>query len=108
MIQLLTDWVGETSWVWKVAVQFRGMNVPGDTLTAEGRVVGKEERAPYGVVGLEIGLKNRKGDEGTSGRARVVLPRGDGPAVLYPFDPGVLGGAGVSFSRGEREESPCH
>jgi acyl dehydratase len=54
----MTDWVGETGWLWKIAIQFRGMNVPGDTLTAGGRVVKKEERGPYGVVDLEIGLRN--------------------------------------------------
>ena len=44
MIQLLTDWVGETGWLWKTRFQFRGMNVPGDLLTAWGRVIGKETR----------------------------------------------------------------
>ena len=91
MVQLLTDWVGETGWLWKISFQFRGMNVPGDTLTAWGRVVGKEERGLYGVVDLEIGLKNQKGDEGTPGTARVVLRRRNGPSVPYPFDPGALG-----------------
>jgi acyl dehydratase len=91
MIQLLTDWVGDTGWVWKVGFQFRGMNVPGDTLTAWGRVTRKAERGRYGVVELEIGLKNHKGDEGTPGTATVVLPRRGGPAVPYPFDPAVLG-----------------
>ena len=43
VIQLLTDWIGETGWLWKIGFQFRGMNVPGDTLTAWGRVVKKEE-----------------------------------------------------------------
>ncbi len=38
MIQLLTDWVGESGWLWKINFQFRGMNVPGDLLTAWGRV----------------------------------------------------------------------
>ena len=90
IIQLLTDWVGETGWLWKIGFQFRGMNVPGDTLTAWGRVVKKEERGLYGVVDLEIGLRNQKGDEGTPGTASVVLPRRNGPGVPYPFDPGVL------------------
>jgi hypothetical protein len=47
------------------------------------------------VVGLEIGLKNQEGDEGTPGEASVVLLRRNGPVVPYPFDPGVLGAAGA-------------
>lgn len=91
VIQLVNDWAGETGWAWKVSFQFRGMNVPGDTLTAWGRVTAKEERGGYGVVDLEIGLRSQKGEESTPGTARVVLPRRGGPPVPYPFDPAVLG-----------------
>jgi len=44
-------------------------------------------------VDLEIGLRNQKGEEGTLGTARVVLPRRGGPPVPYPFDPAVLDAA---------------
>jgi acyl dehydratase len=91
LIQLLTDWVGESGWLWKIGFQFRGMNVPGDLLTAWGRVTAKEVRGPYGVVRLEIGLRNDKAVEGTPGTATVVLPCRGGPAVPYPFDPACLG-----------------
>ncbi len=80
-------------WPWKVQFQHRAMIVPGDTLTAWGRVVKKEERGLYGVVDLEVGLRNQKGDEGTPGTATVVVPRRNGPSVPYPFDPGRLGPA---------------
>ncbi len=93
MIQLLTDWVGESGWLWKINFQFRGMNVPGDLLTAWGRVGAVESRGDYGVVRLDIGLRNQKGEEGTPGSATVVLPRRGGPAVPYPFDPACLGPA---------------
>jgi acyl dehydratase len=90
MIQLVTDWAGETGWAWKVNFQFRGMNLPGDTLNAWGRVKSTEERGAYGLAHLEIGLKNQKGDEGTPGTAIVVFPKRGGPKVPYPFDPAVL------------------
>lgn len=93
MIQLLSDWAGDRGWAWKVAFQFRGMNVPGDTLTAWGRVTGKERRGRWGVVDLEIGMKDQNGNEGTPGTARIVLPLRDGPPVPYPFDPAVLDAA---------------
>jgi acyl dehydratase len=68
------------------------MNVPGDTLTAWGRVTGKEVRGNWGVVDLEIGLVDQDGKESTPGTARVVLPRRGGPPVPYPFDPAILDG----------------
>ena len=93
MIQLLTDWVGEGGWLWKMNFQFRGMNVPGDLLTAWGRIAAVEARGDYGVVHLDIGLRNQTGAEGTPGSATVVLSRRGGPAVPYPFDPACLGPA---------------
>ena len=90
VIQLLTDWVKESGWAWKLAFQFRAMNVPGDVLTAWGRITSKEERGQYGLVHLDVGLRNQDGVESTPGRATVVLPRRGGPAVPYPFDPAVL------------------
>ena len=93
LIQLLTDWAGERGWLWKIGFQFRGMNVPGDTITGWGRVTGTERRGDFGVVWLEIGLRNDKGVEGTPGHATVVLPCRGGPAVPYPFDPACLGPA---------------
>ncbi len=90
LIQLLTDWVGESGWAWKVSFQFRAMNVPGDTLTAWGRITEVEERGRYGLVHLDVGLRNHEGVESTPGRATVVLPRRGGPPVPYPFDPAVL------------------
>ncbi|MFN2447132.1 MAG: MaoC family dehydratase [Vicinamibacterales bacterium] len=90
LIQLVTDWVAEIGWVWKTAFQFRGMDHPGDTLTAWGRITTTEVRADYGVIGLEIGLRNQRGDAGTTGTALTVWPRRGGPPVPYPFDPRVL------------------
>ena len=93
LIQLVTDWVGESGWLWRIRFQFRGMNVPGETLTAWGRVSGVQARGAYGTANLEIGLRNQHGIDGTPGSATVVLPRRGGPAVPYPFDPDCLGPA---------------
>jgi len=87
MIQLLTDWVGEGGWVWKVGFQFRGMSLPGETLTAWGTVKSKSDFGPYGLAELEVGLRNQDGVESTPGSATVVLQRRNGPPVPYPFRP---------------------
>jgi acyl dehydratase len=91
LIQLVTDWVGESGWLWTIGFQFRGMNVPGETLTAWGEVTAIEQRGDYGVVTLRVGLKNDRGEDGTPGTAVTVWPHREGPAVPYPFDPRVLG-----------------
>lgn len=90
LAQLLVDWAGDDAWVWKMKFQYRGMNIPGDTLTAWGRVTGKKEAGSYGVVELEIGLKDQNGKESSPGVASIVVPRANGPKVPYPFDPSVL------------------
>ncbi|HEX4894307.1 MAG TPA: MaoC family dehydratase N-terminal domain-containing protein [Hyphomicrobiaceae bacterium] len=91
LMQALNDWIGESGWLWKMNFQYRGMTVPGDTVTAWGRVTGKRVAARYGVVDLEIGMRDQKGVETTPGKASVVLQLRGGPPVPYPFDPKVLG-----------------
>jgi acyl dehydratase len=91
LIQLLTDWAGESGWLYKLDFQYRGMNVPNDTLTAWGKVTKVEKRGDYGVAYVELGLKNQKDAEGSPGTAEVIFPVKGGPAVSYPFDPAVLG-----------------
>jgi acyl dehydratase len=91
LIRLVTDWAGDTGWLWTTSFQFRGMNVPGETLTAWGRVAAIERRGAYGVVTLDIGLRNQRGEEGTPGTAVTVWPTRGGVPVPYPFDPRLLG-----------------
>lgn len=91
LAQLLADWVGDSGWLWKMKFQFRGMTVAGATLTAWGRVTGKEAKGDFGVVEVEVGLKDQKGVESTPGSAIAVLQRHGGPRVPYPFDPQQLG-----------------
>ncbi|GLK72366.1 acyl dehydratase [Ancylobacter dichloromethanicus] len=90
LAQVLVDWAGETGWLWKMNFQYRGMNIPGDTLAAWGRVTSRSQRGRFGVVDLDIGLKDQNGKEGSPGTASVVLPLRDGPPVPYPFDPAAL------------------
>ena len=65
LMQLVTDWAGEAGWLWRIAFQFRAINVPGETLTAWGRVTALERRGEYGLATLDIGLINERGEEST-------------------------------------------
>lgn len=90
LIQHLTDWAGEDGWVWKSKFQFRGMNIPGDTVRAWAKVTGTETRNGYGLVHLDIGMLNQDDKEAAPGTATIVLPLAGGRKVPYPFDPAVV------------------
>jgi acyl dehydratase len=87
MCQLVKDWVGLGGWLWKISFQFRGMDVAWDTLTAWGKITKKTEVDGYGIVELDIGLRNNRGQEGTPGTATAVLPIRGGKTVPYPWVP---------------------
>jgi acyl dehydratase len=81
LLQVLRQWCGVSGWVWRADFQFRGMNVVGETLTAWGTINHARAVADFGVVSLDIGIRNQDGVESTPGTARVVLPRQGGPAL---------------------------
>jgi acyl dehydratase len=81
LLQVLRKWAGAGSWVWRADFQFRGMNVVGETLTAWGAITALTDFGPYGVVDLEIGIRNQDGVESTPGTARVIVARRGGPAL---------------------------
>ena len=85
LMQLVKDWAGLGGWAWKVGFQYRDLDLPGDVITAWGKVVKTYEQGGRGVVELEIGLKNSRGVESTKGTAVIILPRRGGPPVPYPF-----------------------
>lgn len=74
LAQLVTDWIGEWGTLKRFSVQYRGMDVPGDTLTCKGRVTRKWVENGQHLVEAEIWLENGKGERTTPGSAVVVLP----------------------------------
>jgi len=87
LLQIVKDWATHHGWPWKVSFQFRAMDLVGSTLFIWGRVTRKLELDGYGVVELELGIRNQNGKESTPGKALVALPYRDGSAVPYPFIP---------------------
>jgi acyl dehydratase len=77
--QLLTDWISPSGTLTKLSVQYRGMDVPGDTLTCRGRVTRKYVQDGQHCVDCDIWLENGKGEKTTPGSATVTLPS-RGPA----------------------------
>lgn len=72
--QLITNWIGERGTLKRLSCQYRGMDVPDDTLTSKGRVVRKYQEADQHLVDCEIWLENGRGETTTPGAATVALP----------------------------------
>lgn len=87
ILQFLKDWAGRDGWVWKVGFQFRAMNLINETLYVWAKVTSKRDAGPYGLVELDLGIRNADGVESTPGSATVALPHRNGPPVPYPFQP---------------------
>ena len=73
--QMLVNFAGEEGWFKRYYVEHRGMDYPGDVLTASGTVTGKREVGGYGHVDCQVVLRNSRGEQTASGRATVVLPK---------------------------------
>ena len=72
--QLMTDWIGEHGTLKRLSCQYRGMDVPGDTLTCRGTVVRKYREGGEYLVECEIWLESGGGERTTPGTATVALP----------------------------------
>ena len=73
--QLMVAFAGEEGWFKRFYVEHRGMDYPGDVLTAFGSVSNKKERDGFGYVECQVGLRNSRGEQTASGWATVVLPK---------------------------------
>jgi acyl dehydratase len=73
--QLVVAFAGEEGWFKRFYVQHRGMDYPGDILTAFGRVSNKKEGDGLGYVECQIGLRNSRDEQTASGWATVALPK---------------------------------
>jgi acyl dehydratase len=69
--QMVTDWLGGSGDLRSISVSYKGMNLPGDTITCRGAVknVAEGER----LVTLEVWAENPKGEKTVSGTAVVRL-----------------------------------
>lgn len=73
--QLLTGFAGDEGWVRRFFVEHRGMDFPGDVLTAFGSVTGRTELDGFGLLDCQVGIRNDRGEQTAAGNATVVLPK---------------------------------
>jgi len=72
--QLMTDWIGERGILRKLSCGYKGMNYPGETLTAKGKVTKKYVQNGQHYVECSLWAENSKGEKTASGMAIVILP----------------------------------
>ena len=72
--ELVTNWIGKEGKLLELTCQYRGMDVPNDTLRCEGTVSSKSDKESHNVVECELWITNGKEEKTTFGTAKVLLP----------------------------------
>ncbi len=74
LCQMLTDWMGEEGFLKKIAIQHRGMDILGKSLTCKGRVLKKYVQEGKYYIECEIWAENSEGQKTVPGSAILTLP----------------------------------
>jgi acyl dehydratase len=72
--QMVRAWAGADGRLGRIGMQFRAMNIVGETLTAWGTVTDCRTENGVGVIACEIGIRNEHGVESSPGTAAITLP----------------------------------
>jgi N-terminal half of MaoC dehydratase len=81
---LLTNWMGDDGFLWKLRAELRGFNLVGDTTWCKGKVVQKYMDGKKCCVDIECWGENQRGEITVPGSATVILPSREYGSVTYP------------------------
>ena len=81
---LVTNWMGDDAWLWKLRLDLRGFNFMGDTQWCTGEVTEKHLAGEHCVAELALRATSQRGEETTIGQATVILPSKDNGPVQLP------------------------
>ena len=86
MTHLVTNWMGDDAWIWKVTASVRKFNYLGDAHFVSGMVHDVDRSS--NTVTIDATCVNQRGETTADGRIVVILPPPNGgPAEIPPFDP---------------------
>jgi acyl dehydratase len=86
MVHLITNWMGDNAWLWKLSASIRKFNYMGDAHFLTGVVTALDETTSSATI--EITGTNQRGDVTCLGSAVVILPTDPHRRVDLPsFDP---------------------
>ena len=74
LCQLMTDWIGEEGFLKKITGSYKGITVPGDSLTCTGKVTKKYVTDREHCVECDIWVQNQRGEKTVSGTATATFP----------------------------------
>ena len=85
LIHLVTNWMGDDAWLWKLSCQSREFNFMGDTHICSGHVTKKEILERHCVIEIELASTNQRGNNTAPGNATVILPSREHGAIFLPY-----------------------
>jgi acyl dehydratase len=74
LTNLITNWIGDEGWLWKLNCEHRKFVYTGDTYWIKGRVKDKQMGPHGGEVNLQVWVENQWGTVVSPGEATVLLP----------------------------------
>jgi len=74
LIQVLTDWIGDEGFLKRIAIQHRGMDLPGSPIVCKGTVTRKYTESGENLLDCEVWTENAKGEKTAPATATVRLP----------------------------------
>jgi acyl dehydratase len=87
LMHLVTNWMGDDAWLWKLDCQSRAFNFMGDTTICSGKVTAKRVEGPHRLVELALAGTNQRGEVTAPGSATVILPSREAGPVMLPTPP---------------------
>jgi acyl dehydratase len=100
LIHLVTNWMGDDGWLWKLDCQSRAFNFMGDTTICSGEVTDKRVEGPYHVVELTLAGTNQRGEITAPGTATVILPTKESGSIVLPAPPADMCRRGAEMLQG--------
>ncbi|MWA00857.1 acyl dehydratase [Actinomadura sp. LD22] len=110
LCHIITDWMGDDAWLWKLRCEHRKFNYIGDVTWVRGKVVDKVRQDGRNEVHLEVWCENQRGETTTPGTAVVLLPSRSAPRVELPAPPatdldGMVRHELVRYGVGDQEDT---
>lgn len=87
LAHIVTDWMGDDAWLWKLRCEHRRFNFMGDTSWLSGEVVDKRQEGGHNIVRVQMQCRNQRGVVTSPGHAEVLLPSRENPTVTLPAPP---------------------
>jgi acyl dehydratase len=72
LINVMTNWMGETAYVRSIDVQYRRFNYMGDVTYNKGRVTGLRRNDGQQIVDVEVWCENHRGEISARGKGQIA------------------------------------